>query len=739
MCIYPVNVLHPSFYLLHLNPGMMKIKKIRQRDATDCGPACLAAVAASYGKHLPVSLLRQYAGTDRNGTNMAGLVRASEKIGFMTRPGKGNLTTLQQVKLPAIVHLRPSPEIQHYSVVYRVSQNFVTLMDPGRGTIHRQRCAAFCHTWSGILLVLYPGEKFQPGGHRNTHFRRLFRMLAPCRGLMITAVAAAVLCAFLGLSLSFYLRQVIDHVLPRSNSSLLNKLSLAMVGIIFLEVITGWGKDRIGMYLGRYVDQRLISGYYQHLLALPQAFFDTMKKGDMLNRVNNALKIRAFVNNILLSVPIDVLAVTVSLMVMLICSWKMSLVVLWLLPFQAVLWYTNNQRQVRSQRQLLEKSAALQTHLVESIGAASFIKQSLLERHMTSKTVRQLGQLMNALYANGRRQLAVGSLADLTTKLAVILAIWWGGTLVLGHQLSAGNLFFFYVLTGYFTSPVMSLVHIGTQVQETRAAADRLFEIMDLEPEDHSPAGNAENPIGTGHLCFQNVWFAYGAAPPVLKELSLQIRCGTVTAIVGENGSGKSTLVSLLLRLYPVTRGKITAGGTALEDFQTAHLRRQIAVVPQQTDLFAISILENITLGEPDADIGKVMHVARLLGMHELIEKMPRGYDTILEEQGMNLSGGQRQRLAIARALYRDPQVLILDEATAALDSESERCVWKALAWFKKSSRTIVLITHQLKNAWLCDHILVLKEGRIAEDGSPAELMQKEGGLFAHMLKAHLN
>ena len=276
----------------------------------------------------------------------------------------------------------------------------------------------------------------------------------------------------------------------------------------------------------------------------------------------------------------------------------------------------------------------------------------------------------------------------------------------------------FYALIGYFTGPASSLIGANKSIQDALIAADRLFEIIDLEIEssDHNKVELTPELIDDIH--FNNVHFRYGTRAMVFEGLSLTIKKGSSTGIIGESGSGKSTLLSLLQNLYPLKEGNITIGGLDLQYISNKSLRKAVSVVPQQIDLFAGTVIENIAIGDYEPDMQRILELSKMLGISDFKDQLPSGYNSLLGEQGVNLSGGQRQRIAIARALYRNPEILILDEATSNLDQLSESKVQETLEWFKSKGKTIILIAHRLNTIKNCDEILVLKEGKLVEQGT---------------------
>jgi ATP-binding cassette subfamily B protein len=304
-----------------------------------------------------------------------------------------------------------------------------------------------------------------------------------------------------------------------------------------------------------------------------------------------------------------------------------------------------------------------------------------------------------------------------------------GGGFVLENEITPGELLSFYALIGYFTGPVSSLIGLNKVVQNAIIAADRLFEIMDLEREKEENQIDLEKE-NLGDIRFKGVNFRYGSRVTVFENFSLEIPKGKVTAIVGESGSGKSTLMALLQNLYPLQSGHVYIGDYDLQYIKNDSLRSIIAVVPQKIDLFAGNVVENIAVGHYHPDMKKIISICTGLGILEFIEKLPNGFNTYLGENGATLSGGQKQRIAIARALYKDPEILILDEATSSLDSASERYVQRMVEILREQQKTVVIIAHRLSTVFRADSIVVMEKGKVAEQGSHSKLMYNKATYF---------
>ncbi|RRB04562.1 peptidase domain-containing ABC transporter [Larkinella rosea] len=704
--------------------------KVKQRDITDCGAACLASVAAHHRLLLPVARIRQMASTDQKGTNVLGLIEAAQKLGFQAKGVKGPFESLYKIPKPAIAHVVVKGVLQHYVVIYDVTPKHLVIMDPGDGLIHKKTHDEFKQEWTGVLVLLLPDETFQTGNSKASVLQRFGQLLRPHRAVLAQALFGAVIYTLLGLTTSIYVQKIVDNVLPEANQNLLNLLSVVMIVLLLLQLFIGTVKSFFNFKTGQRMDAALILGYYKHLLKLPQSFFDSMRVGEIVSRINDAVKIRAFINDTALNLIVNVLIMFFSFALMFTYYWKLALILLLVIPMYTLLYWITNRVNRKNQRRLMEDSAELESQLVESLNAMSTIKRFGLEEYAGYKTETRFVKLLQTIFRSGSSAIYVGSISELISRLFTIILLWVGGWFVLHNEITPGELLSFYALIGYFTSPAASLVGANRTVQDALIAADRLFEIMDLE---HETSDNTVvlKPEMIGAVSFRNVSFRYGSRVTVFDDLTLTIQAGKITAIVGESGSGKSTLLSLLQGLYPLQKGSIHIGNFDIKHIQTASLRQVVSVVPQKIDLFAGNVIDNIALGEPEPNMQHILSICQQLGISDFIEKLPNGFHTYLGENGAMLSGGQKQRIAIARALYRNPEILIFDEATSALDSVSEQYVQQTIHNLRDAGKTIIIIAHRLSTVRQADRILVLENGKLIEEGTHFELL-RDGKTYHH-------
>ena len=703
--------------------------KIKQHDIKDCGAACLASIGNHYQVNLPIAKIRLLAQTDLRGTNVLGIVQAAEKMGFSAKGVKGTLESIPKIPLPAIAHVVLKNQLHHFVVIYKVGKKHIEVMDPAFGKMEKYSWDDFKEIWTGVLILFAPSEEFKKYNATVSPFKRFWDLVQPHKSILLQSIFGAMLFTVLGLAMSIYIQKITDYVLVDGNKNLLNLMSIGMLIVVALQAYIGSKKSLLMMKTGQLMDAQLILGYYKHLLHLPQRFFDTMRIGEITSRISDAIKIRNFINEVAIDMVVNVFVVIFSFALMFTYYWKLALVILILIPFYATIYAIMNHLNKKVERTIMENAADLETQLVESVNHIRTIKEFGVEDFSNLKTENRFVKLLFSAMKSGYNAVFAGTSSSFISSVFTIILMWLGAGFVLERQITPGELFSFYALIGYFTSPVASLIGANKSIQSALIAADRLFEIMDLERE------STENKFtitqhDLGDIRLEKVSFSYGNRVQVFKDFSACFKKNEMTAIVGESGSGKTSLFAILQSLYPLNSGKIHFGDYALESIQYQSLRDLIGVVPQQVNLFSGNVIENIALGDSFPDIKRVLTLCQELGIAEFIEKLPANYQTPLGENGAMLSGGQKQRIAIARALYKNPEVLLLDEATSSLDSNAETMIHEVINNFKAQNKTVITIAHRLSTIVLADHILVMKEGQVMESGNHQELLNRRGLYF---------
>ncbi|TIW18456.1 MAG: peptidase domain-containing ABC transporter, partial [Mesorhizobium sp.] len=549
-----------------------KIIKFKQRDITDCGAASLASVAAFYGYKLPLSRIRQYASTGRSGTTVLGLMEAARKLGFVAKGVKGGFDSLYKIPKPAIAHLIVSEVLHHFVVVQAINARWVIVMDPAYGEIRKLAHEEFKKQWTGALVLLVPADTFKRRDETSSPLGRFARLLAPHKAAMAQALAGALVTTILGLSTAIYVQKIVDHVITAGNRNLLNLMSVAMLLILVVQILINLLRNRLVLQTGQKIDVHLILGYYNHILSLPQKFFDSMRMGEIISRMNDAVKIRSFLNDVSINMFVDVLTILFSLGLMFFYSWKIALVVAASIPLYLSVYWIINRLNRNRQRAVMENAAELETQLVESLGAVSTIKISGVASFANFKVETRFIKMLHSVYSSGLISIFGDSTSTFLANVFTIVLMWFGTTLALDQTVTPGELLSCYTLLGYITRPIASLIQTNRIVQDASIAADRLFEIFDLEPESGGGVDADKSDIGDIHL--EKVTFRYGSQLELFEDLSVTFRRGEMTGVVGESGSGKSTLAALLQNVYPLEGGHIRIGHYALQDLSTVSLRK---------------------------------------------------------------------------------------------------------------------------------------------------------------------
>lgn len=703
--------------------------KIKQHDIKDCGAACLASIGNHFSVNLPIARIRQYANTDKRGTNVLGIIEAAEKMGFTAKGVKGGMDAIDKIPLPAIAHVVVKEQLHHYIVIYSVNKDKIEVMDPAFGKMETYTYEEFQKIWSGVLILFAKNDDFRTYNEKVPPIKRFWHLVQPHKTILVQALVGAILFTVLGLAMSIYIQKITDYVLVEGNRNLLNLLSVSMIVIIVLQAYIGSKKSVFVMKTGQLIDAKLILGYYKHLLHLPQQFFDTMQIGEITSRINDAVKIRSFINEVAIEMIVNVFIVIFSFTLMFTYYWKLALVILLVIPFYGAVYFVLNKFNKKVERTIMENAAELQTQLVESVTHIRTVKEFGIEEFSNLKTENRFVKLLFTTYKSGLNSIFAGSSTQFLASIFTVVLMWIGSGYVIDRAITPGELFSFYALIGYFTSPVASLIGMNKTAQNALIAADRLFEIMDLEREE------TENKVelqreNIGDIKFENVSFRYGSRTEVFKNFNAVFKKNETTAIVGESGSGKTTLISLLQNLYPIKEGKIYIGDYDSQLIHYQSLRNCIGVIPQQLNLFSGNIIDNIALGDSFPNVQRILDLSKQLGITEFVEKLPNGFETQIGENGAMLSGGQKQRIAIARALYKNPEVLLMDEATSSLDTNAERIVKEVIDNFKAQGKTVIVIAHRLSTIANADTILVMENGTIVESGDHQDLLLQKGKYF---------
>ncbi|WP_434479104.1 ABC transporter ATP-binding protein [Gemmatimonas sp.] len=527
--------------------------------------------------------------------------------------------------------------------------------------------------------------------------------------------------------LPYSTKYVLDEVLPQKDLRMLGLVALAGLGATIVQTLTGYALSQVVSVAAQQAIAQLREEVQGHLIRLPVRYFDSTKSGVLVSRVmSDPEGIRNLIGTGLIQLTGGMLSAIAAMGVLLHLNWKLTLAtVLPIALFGAGMSIAFKRlRPIFRERSVI--NAEVTGRLTETLGGIRLIKVYTAEER--EKEV--FGKGVQRLFQNIAKTITGTSLTG-TLGLAVVgvigvIVMYVGGGDVMRGTTTIGSLFTFLIFIGMVTAPLISVASIGTQITEAFAGLDRIRELRDMATEDQEDASKQSVPEVVGRVEFDDVSFEYEPGVPVLKHVNFSAPAGTTTALVGSSGSGKSTMISLIMAFAQPQQGSIKVDGVPVRDLKLRDYRRHLGVVMQDNFLFDGTVKENIAFTKPGATDDEVMHVAKIANAHEFIEGFPQGYDTIVGERGVKLSGGQRQRVAIARAILANPRVLILDEATSSLDSESEHLIQEGLRRLR-AGRTTFVIAHRLSTITSADQILVLEHGEIVERGTHAQLLELGG------------
>ena len=722
----------------------MKYYCIKQHDITDCGAACLATICKQNGYKIGITKIREIAGTDKSGTNAYGVIKAAEQLGFSAKGVKGNKDAFfSEFPLPCIAHVVVDGSLLHYVVIHKITKKQVIIADPGRGIVKLRPEEFFGevheeekspkYQWTGILILLVKKETFVKGDETKGLFGRFFYLLKPQKKLLMHIFFASLVYTILGILGAFYFQELIDTVLPDALSKTLMTLSIGVILLNVFKVILNAFRSHLLLYLSQKLDIALLLGYYRHVLELPMNFFGTRKVGEIISRFNDASKVRDANSGATLTIMIDTLMAIAGAIILFIQNPKLFAIAVIMIILYSIIVVSFNKWYENLNRKQMEDNAQLTSYMVESLSGVQTVKAYNAEPKVNLETEKKFVKLLRSIFNLCFAENLQTSLKTFVELVGGIVILWVGGISVIRGEMTIGSLITFNALLAYFLDPVKNLINLQPQMQTAVVAADRLGEILDLEAEKTEVENKKLHPESiAGDVEIKNLDFRYGTRKLVLEDINLTIKKGEKVAFVGESGSGKTTLSKLLLHMYTAEKGDILINGNNIEDIQIEKLRDRIAYIPQETFLFSGTIFENLTLGLDYATLDDIIEASKKAQAHEFINEFPLRYETMLDENGANLSGGQRQRLAIARAMLKKPDILILDEATSNLDAITERALDKTINEFSKDM-TVIFIAHRLSTIKNCDKIYVMEKGKIIESGNHRELTEL-GGKYAELV-----
>lgn len=564
------------------------------------------------------------------------------------------------------------------------------------------------------------------------NYLRLLAYIKPYKKRLAAAVVCIIMAAGANLYLPWIIKDMIDDVLMSKDMLMLNLIAAGILVVMFTRGVFYYGQSYLVSYVGQRVIIDVRSVLFRKFQKMPLSYYDKQQTGTVMSYITNDVSAMqsAIVDNLIELVTESSILIG-SLAMMIYLDWKLSLLTLMTIPLVGFAMKIFGRKLKRSSTVIQERAAEITSLLQESISAIRVVKSFVRETYEIRRFDEQNWRNFQAAMKNVKLTSLLTPTVEFLAAIAVTFIVWFGGYEVVNEVITAGELVAFLTYAVNLANPVKRLSRVYAAIQKAMAAADRVFEVMDLDEKITDVPGAKPLPPIKGQVEFKDITFSYKEGQPALQHISLKAEPGQMIALVGPSGSGKSTIANLIPRFYDVDSGTISIDGHDIRQVTADSLREQIGLVPQETMLFSTTVMENIRYGRLDATDEEVVEAARAANAEEFIKDLPEGYDTKLGERGLNLSGGQRQRLAIARAILKNPRVLILDEATSALDTESEKIVQDALDKLMVG-RTSFVIAHRLSTIFNADQIFVVENGHLREHGTHEELLAA-GGLYSNL------
>ncbi|MEB7367591.1 peptidase domain-containing ABC transporter [Staphylococcus borealis] len=705
----------------------MKLKYLEQFDENDCGPACLSMLNHFYhNSKITISKIREYSATDKNGTSLYGMIKGGEKLGLeLEGVETDDIHNVDNTDLPLIAHIINQDGYLHFVIIEKIKKDSIRIIDPsfGRKTITIQE---FHNIWTGVLLLVDKNTAPKIDQHPRKEHNLLLEIIKDNKVTITKIFLLSIIINLLGISSTLYFKYLIDSIIPSKVIQNLNKLSLAVLLIYISFSVCSFIRYQITLKLSLKIDIKFMRDYFNHILYLPVNFFETRKYGEITSRFNDISKIREALSAITITLLVDSLMVIVGGVLLAFQSTKLFILSLILIPLYLLAGLSFKKKLKKYNKLVMEEEARVDSFLFESLSGYNVIKSFVYENLALKKGVKKFKNLIHNIYSLNLYTNIQMSLNTFMKMIITLIILWFGSILIINNELSLGSLLTFNALVVYYLDPIENLINLQPKFQSALVSSRRFLDIMEIDKEKNN---NHQKNNFNETLALNNVCFRYGFDENTLSNISMNISKSEKVAIIGESGSGKSTLAKLIVNFYEDYNGTITIDKTPIDKISKKSLRTIVSYVSQENFMFGTSIKENLLMGKECENWNEIEEACEIACIDEFIKSLPQGFDTTLHTGGSNFSGGQLQRLALARAILKKSDILILDEATSSLDAYLEKQILKNIVERLKE-KTVIIITHRLNTIKKLDKIYTLKNGVLVEEGKHEELIMNESEYY---------
>lgn len=688
---------------------MSKYPYISQVDQRDCGVAALAMILKHYGSSYSLAYLRELAQTSREGTSALGLVEAAKQLGLETQAIRADLDLFKQENLsyPFIVHVVKEGGLQHYYTVFGQIKGQLVIGDPDPSKkVIKMPLEEFAKEWTGVALFFVPGEAYTKYKEDVPGLLSFLPILFRRKGLIAVIVLLSFLVTLVNIIGSYYLQAIIDRLIPQGANNLLTMISLGLCISYLAQQVFTFFKDYLLHRLGNYLSITVILPYIKHVLSLPISFFSSRRTGEITSRFGDANTIIDALASTILSIFLDVTIVMTLAVALILQNQSLFVMTLTVVPLYVLIILAFYKLFEKENYQLMEANSQVNTAVIDDLRGIETLKSLRVEERRYQEIEVKFHDYLKKSLSKAKWQLTQDGLKTGVQLVSNVFILWYGAQLVMEGQLSAGQLITYNMLLNYFTTPLINIINLQSKIQQAKVANNRLQEVYVVDKEEKGKL----KELSFKQLALKGVSHRFSYQQETLSKIDLTIHKGEKIALMGKSGSGKTTLAKMLSGYYTKSSGHVTLDKDAISH---AELRQMVTYVPQQTYVFTGTILENLLLGfEGEVDEKKLLKVCQQADILEDIQKMPLGFQTQVSEDG-GLSGGQKQRLAIARALLSQQPILIFDEATSGLDSDTESRVMANLA---KIKRTMIFIAHRNSVRQHVGRVVTMVSGQIESD-----------------------